>query len=96
MSSGVVAKGWAGTSSRWLLLGGCAIYVVLFWLHGLSLRIGQLSTITIGWVVIVTVANMALDHFVYDVQFPLPKWLAALAALLLLVYLFAGRNDSNG
>jgi hypothetical protein len=93
--SGVVAKGWAGSNSRWLLVGGCAMYVVMFWLHGLSLRVGQLSTITIGWVVMVTVANMTLDRFVYRVQFPIGKWLAAAAAVLLLVYLFAGRNEST-
>jgi hypothetical protein len=59
--SGVVAKSWADTHSGWLMLAGCAMYLVMFWIYGVSLRFGELSTITVGWVVLVTVGNMALD-----------------------------------
>jgi hypothetical protein len=87
-------------------LAGCAgigvLAIVASWISRLPsaavlpiTRLGQLPTITIGWVVMVTVANMTLDRYVYRVQFPVSKWLAAIGAVMLLVYLFAGRNDSS-
>ena len=76
--SGVLAKSWAATNSGWLMLAGGAMYLVMFWGYGVSLRFGELSTITIGWVVIVTVGNMALDKFRYQVNFPTSKWLVAI------------------
>ena len=48
------------------MLAGCAMYLVMFWIYGVSLRFGELSTITVGWVVLVTVGNMAVG------QSPLP------------------------
>jgi hypothetical protein len=30
--SGVVAKSWATTHSGWLMLAGCAMYLVMFWI----------------------------------------------------------------
>ena len=71
--SGVVAKSWADTHSGWLMLAGCAMYLVMFWIYGVSLRFGELSTITVGWVVLVTVGNMVLDKFRYQVNFPPPS-----------------------
>jgi hypothetical protein len=85
--SGVLAKSWAATNSGWLMLAGGAMYLVMFWGYGVSLRFGELSTITIGWVVIVTVGNMALDKFRYQVNFPTSKWLVAILIVALLVYL---------
>jgi hypothetical protein len=93
--SGVVAKGWAGTHSRWLLIGGCALYLIMFWIYGVTLRFGELSTVTIGWVVLVTVTNMALDRFVYQLHFSTSRWLAAGAAVVLLTYLFASPGSDH-
>ncbi len=45
--------------------------------------------------VLVTVASMLLDKFVYRVQLPATKWLAAGAVLALLVHLFTGTADEQ-
>jgi hypothetical protein len=87
LGSGVIAKSWAASHSAWLMAGGSAMYLVMFWVYGISLRFGELSTVTIGWVVLVTVGDMALDKFHYQVQFPPSKWLAAMLAVALLGYL---------
>ena len=57
---------------------------------------GELSTTTIGWVVLVTVGNMALDKAPYRVNFPTSKWLAAMLAVAVLAYLLIDvrRSDS--
>jgi hypothetical protein len=93
--SGVVAKFWADTHSGWLMLAGCAMYLVMFWIYGVSLRFGELSTITVGWVVLVTVGNMALDKVHYQVNFPTSKWLAAILAVALLAYLLIDVRGSE-
>ena len=66
---------------------GLALSLVLFWLYGLSLRHGHLSTITIGWVVAVTCADLVIDRFGFGVQLLASKWAAALGAVALLGYL---------
>jgi hypothetical protein len=95
LASGVVAKSWATTHSGWLMLAGCAMYLVMFWIYGVSLRFGELSTITVGWVVLVTVGNMALDKIHYQVNFPTSKWLAAILAVALLAYLLVDVRGSE-
>jgi hypothetical protein len=91
---GVVAKSWALGRSPWAFAAGAVLFVLLFWVYGMSLRHGALSTITIGWVVLVTLADLGLDRFHYDVHFPLSKWIAALAAVALLAYLLVGPNGT--
>ena len=93
---GIVAKSWALGRSPWAFAAGVALFVLLFWVYGMSLRHGELSTITIGWVVLVTLADMGLDRFHYDVHFPLSKWIAALAAVALLAYLLVGTDEPDG
>lgn len=91
---GIVAKSWALGRSPWAFAAGVVLFVLLFWVYGMSLRHGELSTITIGWVVLVTLADLGLDRFHYDVHFPLSKWIAALAAVALLAYLLVGPNGA--
>jgi hypothetical protein len=69
------------------------LFILLFWIYGISLRFGELSTVTIGWVVLITVADMGLDRFVYRVHFPPSKWVAAFAAVALLAYLCTDSPD---
>jgi hypothetical protein len=92
---GVVAKSWALGRSPWAFAAGAVLFVLLFWVYGMSLRHGELSTITIGWVVLVTLADMGLDRFHYDVHFPPSKWIAALGAVALLAYLLIGSNGDR-
>ncbi len=91
---GVLAKSWSIGGSWTIFAFGCAVYLGLFWLYGLSLRIGQLSTVTIGWVVLVTLADMALDRFHYNVHYPTSKWVAAFVAVGMLAYLVTGNGDA--
>jgi hypothetical protein len=90
-----LVSGVADTHSGWLMLAGCAMYLVMFWIYGVSLRFGELSTITVGWVVLVTVGNMALDKVHYQVNFPTSKWLAAILAVALLAYLLIDVRGSE-
>lgn len=93
--AGVIGKSWAASHSAWTMAAGCALYGVLFWLYAISLRHGELSTVTIAWVVLLTVGDMLLDRFYYNVHFGTPKWLAAGAAVLLLAVLLTPDVDES-
>lgn len=89
MLGAVAAKQWSTDRAPWTFATGAVLSLLLFWVYAVSLSYGHLSTITLGWIVLVTVASLGLDAFVYDVHVPLRKWLAALAIVGLLVYLMA-------
>lgn len=84
---GLVAKSWSGSSSALTLAAGLGLSALLFCLYGVSLRHGHLSSITLGWVVVLTVADLLVDRFQFGVQLPTSKWLAAAGAVVLLGYL---------
>jgi hypothetical protein len=90
---GLVAKSWSSSSSAITLALGLALSGVLFWLYGISLRHGHLSSITLGWVVLLTVADLLVDRFRFGVQLSPSKWLAAVGAVALLGYLLAPSRD---
>jgi multidrug transporter EmrE-like cation transporter len=91
----IAAKSWAHTPQVWMFLIGSAIYILLFWIYAQSLRHGELTTVTVGWVVVVTVASMLLDRFRYGADFPLSKWLAAGAIVALLCYLMVDTGSGT-
>ncbi len=84
---GLAAKSWSSSGSLVALVPGLVLSLLLFWLYGISLRRGHLSTITIGWVVAVTCADLLIDRFGFGVQLPPSKWAAAVGAIALLGYL---------
>jgi hypothetical protein len=90
---GLVAKSWSNSSSALTLAVGLALSGLLFWLYGVSLRHGHLSSITLGWVVLLTVADLLVDRFRFGVQLSPSKWLAAVGAVALLGYLLAPSRD---
>jgi hypothetical protein len=87
IAGALAAKTWADAPGVWVFVAGSGIYILLFWVYALSLRQGELTTVTVGWVVVITVGTMVLDQFRYGAHFPLSKWIAALAVVALLSYL---------
>jgi hypothetical protein len=83
----IAAKEWAdGGSTRWLFAGiGC--FVVLFYVYASSLRYAELATVTMGWIVLLQVGILVLDHVRYDVTLPPARWVAIGLILVLQAYL---------
>ena len=83
----LAAKEWAdGGSPRWLLAGiGC--FVVLFYVYASSLQYAELATVTMGWIVLLQVGILVLDHVRYDVTLPPARWVAIGLILVLQGYL---------
>ena len=92
----VLAKEWAETTTppgSWLRL---ATFGILFAVYANSLRVAELSVVTLGWVVLLQVGLVMLDRFRYGIDLPPGKWLAIAAILVLQGYLMLAPNNGNG
>jgi hypothetical protein len=83
----LAAKEWAdGGSPRWLFAGvGC--FLLLFYVYAASLQYADLATVTMGWIVLLQVSLLVLDHVRYEVTLPPAKWVAVGLILALQAYL---------
>ena len=86
----VAAKEWSDDGSpRWLLVGGAA-FLLLFYVYASSLRYAELAMVTMGWVVLLQVGLLVLDHVRYGATLPTGKWVAVALVLALQGYLMLG------
>ena len=93
----VAAKEWADHRVPLVLVLGLVLAVALFVVYAASLQYADLSTVTIGWVVMLQVGVVLLDRFRYEVDIPPGSWVAIGVLLLAQAYLLlapslAGRN----
>jgi hypothetical protein len=91
----ICAKEWAERGRLIMFGAGLIAFVVLFVVYARILKVAELSTVTIGWVVFLQVGLILLDAIHYDVSLPRGKIFAVVAILLLQVYLIAGPTDDK-
>jgi hypothetical protein len=91
----LAAKEWADNGSpRWLFIGiGC--FVALFYVYASSLQYADLATVTMGWIVLLQVGLLVLDHLRYDVSLPPARWVAVGLILALQAYLLLAPTASR-
>jgi len=78
----VLARQWADHRAVISLVGGMAVFAVLFVVYGRSLDYAELSTVTIGWVAFLQIGVVLLDRFDNGVNIP-PHKLIAMGAIML-------------
>jgi hypothetical protein len=78
----VFARSWAEHRSQVSMLAGMVVFSALFVVYAKSLDYAELSTVTIGWVVLLQVGVLALDRM-HGVAIP-PNRLGAIAVILAL------------
>ena len=83
----IAAKEWADTGSARWLVGGIVSFLLLFYVYASSLRYAELATVTMGWIVLLQVALLIVDHLRYDVTLPPARWVAVGLILVLQAYL---------
>lgn len=81
-----LARSWADHRSAVSLIGGVLVFGLLFVVYGKSLDHAELSTITIGWVVLLQVGVVVLDRF-HGVMISTPRMAAIGLILALQAYL---------
>ena len=87
LAGSVAAKEWTLRRERAWFLAGLACFLVLFAVYAHSLRLAELSLVTIAWVVVLQVGLLVVDRVRYGVTLPLGHWLAIAAILALQGYL---------
>ncbi len=88
----IFAREWA-ERGRWpMFLFGWVAFSILFIVYARILKVAELSTVTIGWIVFLQVGLLVLDTVHYDVRLPWTKWGAIVLIILLQVYLVAAPN----
>jgi hypothetical protein len=84
-----LARRWADHGSTAAFVGGLGAFLVLFLVYAKSLKYAELSTVTIGWVVLLQVGVIVLD-LARGVTIEGPKAVAIALVLALQAYLIAG------
>jgi hypothetical protein len=77
-----LARSWADHRSAISLVAGIAVFGLLFVVYGTSLSYAELSTVTIGWVVMLQIGVVVLDRL-HGVTIP-PGRMGAIALILVL------------
>jgi hypothetical protein len=84
-----LARSWAQHGSVLSLAGGIGVFGVLFVVYGRSLRYAELSTVTIGWIVLLQVGVLVLDATA-GAHVPPAKVVVLVIMLCLQAYVIAG------
>ncbi len=77
----LLARHWADHRALVSLVGGMAVFALLFVVYGRSLDYAELSTVTIGWVAFLQIGVVLLDRFDGGVDIP-PHKLIAMGAIM--------------
>ncbi len=83
-----LARSWSEHRSTIALVGGVMVFGLLFVVYGKSLDYAELSTVTIGWVVLLQVGVVVLDRL-QGVAIPPSRMTAIVLILALQAYLTA-------
>ena len=87
------AKEWVERHHAAWFLAGLVTFGLLFAVYAASLRVAELSVVTLGWIVFLQVGLILLDRLRYGVDLP-PAKLAAVAVIILLQsYLVLAPNE---
>jgi hypothetical protein len=79
----VLAARWSATHQPWVLVLGVVVFGMLFVVYARGLSFATLTTVTLGWVVLLQVGVVVIEH-VKRGTFPPADQLAVVAALLAL------------
>jgi hypothetical protein len=91
----VFAKEWAERGRLPLFVLGWISFSVLFFVYARILKVAELSTVTIGWIVFLQVGLLALDALHYGVSIPRGKLVAVGVIIALQVYLILAPSGST-
>lgn len=89
------AKEWAERGRLPMFLLGWLSFSVLFFVYARILKVAELSTVTIGWIVFLQVGLLALDALHYGVAMPRGKILAIAGILVLQMYLILAPVEAH-
>jgi hypothetical protein len=87
LAGAVAAKEWSRTGDAVPLLGGVVAFLTLFWVYASALQYAELALVTLGWIVVLQVGLLVVDHVRYGVRLPAGSWVAVGIILAAQAYL---------
>lgn len=90
------AKEWAENRSTAALVTGALSFLTLFWVYASSLQYAELAVVTMGWIVLLQVGIVVVDHVRYDNALPAGKLAAVVVILAAQGYLVLAPSASTG
>jgi cell division protein FtsW (lipid II flippase) len=76
-------------------VAGIALFVLLFYVYASSLQYAELALVTLGWVVVLQVGVLVLDHVRYGNALSADKWVAVAVILAAQAYLLLASSEST-
>jgi hypothetical protein len=80
LAGSIAAKEAVVRRSPMIGLGGAAIFLVLFWIYASSLQYAELAPVTVGWVVMLQIGVVLVDHLRYGT--PVSTWKGAAVVVI--------------
>jgi hypothetical protein len=74
---------------------GLASFVLLFWVYASSLQYAELAPVTFGWIVILQVGVLLVDHYRYGTRMPVGTWVAVVVIIAAQAYLLLGPGSTS-
>jgi hypothetical protein len=74
---------------------GLAAFVLLFWVYASSLQYAELAPVTFGWIVILQVGVLLVDHYRYGTRMPVGTWVAVVVIIAAQAYLLVGPGSTS-
>lgn len=93
VAESVLAKEWSERRSIWLLAAGIAAAITLFGLFAVALRYTEMSTVTLGWIVVMQVGLMVTERVRYGIDHGLDRWAAVAGMVALQGYLLLAGTE---
>jgi hypothetical protein len=94
IAGAIFAKRWNADRSLAPALCGIVLFTALWVVYARALSVATLTTVTFGWVVLLQVAVLIIDHSAGDLTISPAKWTAIVAILALQGYLVLAPNGS--
>ena len=76
-------------------VAGIALFVLLFYVYASSLQYAELALVTLGWVVVLQVGVLLLDHLRYGTVLSADKCVAVAVILAAQAYLLLASSEST-
>ena len=90
----VLAKEWSERRTLWLLAAGVATAVLLFGLFAFAVRFTDMSTVTLGWIVVLQVGLMVTERVRYGIDHGFDRWAVVAVMVGLQGYLLVTATES--
>jgi len=90
LAGSIAAKEAVERRSPVMSATGALLYLLLFWVYASALQYAELAPVTIGWVVLLQIGVVLVDHYRYGAPFTIWRGVAIGVILVAQAFLLLG------